>query len=260
MDLDGQVAVVTGGASGLGAATAREFTARGARVAVLDLDRARGTAWAEEIGATFVACDVGSQDSAQRAVEVVLDALGPPRVLVCCAGIGAGKRIIGRRQPHDLELFEKVVRVNLTGTFNLLRLVAWEMKDLDPIGPDGERGVVITTASIAAADGVDGGVAYSASKGGVAAMTLPLARDLGGHGIRAVSIAPGSFATPMVAGLPPAYGEQMAGSTPFPHRFGDPVEYARLAAHIVANPMLNGSVIRLDGGLRMQPSPGFLEP
>ncbi len=260
MELRGAVAMVTGGASGLGAATAREFVACGGRVAVLDLDRHRGTALADEIGATFVACDVGSEDSARRAVDVVVDALGPPRVLVCCAGIGAGKRMIGRRQPHDLELFEKVVRVNLTGTFNLLRLAAWEMKALDPLGSDGERGVLITTASIAAQDGVDGGVAYSASKGGVAAMTLPLARDLGAYGIRAVSIAPGSFATPMVDGLPAEYGEQMAAATPFPHRFGDPSEYARLAAHIVANPMLNGSVIRLDGGLRMQPSAGVLEP
>ncbi len=254
MDLTKQVAVVTGGASGLGAATARELASAGASVAVLDMNRDLGPDVAKEIGGLFVACDVGSSDSAIVAMERVIAELGVPRALVCCAGIGSGKRVIGRRQPHDLELFERVVRVNLTGTFNLCRLVAWELRDAEPLGDDGERGVMITTSSIAAFDGVDGGVAYSASKGGVVGMTLPMARDLAPHGVRVMSIAPGSFDTPMVEGMPADFGDAMAAATPFPPRFGNPAEYGRLARHIIENPMLNGEVIRLDGGLRMAPS------
>lgn len=254
MELDGKIAIITGGASGLGAATARELTEAGATVAVLDRNGDLGSALAAELGGLFVNCDVGSAEAAESAVERVVTELGLPRVLVCCAGIGSGKRMVGRRGPHDLALFERVVRVNLTGTFNLCRLVAWELRDADPVTDDGERGVMITTSSIAAFDGVDGGVAYSASKGGVVGMTLPMARDLAPQGIRVVSIAPGSFDTPLVEGMPPEFGDAMAASTPFPPRFGHPADYGRLARHIVENPMLNGEVVRIDGGLRMTPS------
>ncbi len=254
MELAGRVAVVTGGASGLGAATARELASAGARVAVLDQNRDLGTTVAAEIDGLFIPCDVASADAAVAAMEEISGELGVPRVLVCCAGVGSGRRMIGRGLPHDLESFERVVRINLTGTFNLCRLVAWELRDAEPLGDDGERGVLITTSSIAAFDGVDGGVAYSASKGGVVGMTLPMARDLAPHGIRVVSIAPGSFDTPLVQGMPSAFAEAMADSTPFPPRFGRPPEYALLVRHIVENPMLNGEVIRLDGGVRMSPS------
>jgi NAD(P)-dependent dehydrogenase (short-subunit alcohol dehydrogenase family) len=254
VELAGQVAIVTGGASGLGGATAEEFAAAGASVAVLDRDADRGGALAARVGGLFVGCDVGSAESATAAVEQVVEQLGVPRILVCCAGVGAGARMVGRRGPHELEAFERVIRINLTGTFNLCRLVAWELDRAEPIGPDGERGVFVTTSSIAAFDGVDGGVAYSASKGGVAGMTLAMARDLAPIGVRVVSIAPGSFATPMVDTVPPDYAAQMAASTPFPPRFGKPPEFAKFARHIVENPMLNGDVIRLDGGMRMTPS------
>lgn len=254
MELRDRVAIITGGASGLGAATARELAAAGAVVAVLDTNGELGSAVAAETGGVFVPCDVGSADAAVEAMARVVEELGVPRVLVCCAGVGSGRRMIGRSQPHDLDLFERVVRVNLTGTFNLCRLVAWELRDAEPIGDDGERGVLITTSSIAAFDGVDGGVAYSASKGGVVGMALPMARDLAPQAIRVVSIAPGSFDTPMVEGMPTDFGDAMVAATPFPPRFGRPVDYGRLARHIVENPMLNGEVIRLDGGLRMAPS------
>lgn len=254
MQLEQQTVVITGGASGLGEATARRFARSGARVAVLDINRDLGQSLAGQIDGLFVECDVGDAASAEAAVRAVVDALGPPRVLVTCAGVGAGKRVVGRNGPHDLELFERVLRVNLTGTFNLLRLVAWQMSRLEPLDDTGERGVLVTTSSIAAYDGVDGGVAYSASKAGVAGMTLPLARDLAPHAIRAVSIAPGSFETPLVAGMPQRFRDQLSSETPFPPRFGMPEEFATLAEQIVVNPMLNGEVIRLDGGLRMRPS------
>lgn len=254
MELDQQTVLISGGASGLGAATARRFAAAGARVAVLDINADLGSAVADDIGGYFALCDVGDAASVQSAFESVVEALGPPRVLVTCAGIGVGKRVVGRRRPHDLELFERVVRVNLTGTFNLLRLASWEMSQLDPVDDTGERGVIVTTSSIAAYDGVDGGVAYSASKAGVAGMTLPLARDLAPNAIRAVSIAPGSFETPLVAGMPDRFRNQLSSETPFPRRFGLPEEFAALAEHVVSNAMLNGEVIRLDGGLRMRPS------
>jgi NAD(P)-dependent dehydrogenase (short-subunit alcohol dehydrogenase family) len=254
VQLEGITAVVTGGASGLGAATARRFAEAGAKVAVLDLDGRSGEAVAGEIGGRFVECDVGSEESATIAMEQVAEQFGVPRAVVCCAGVAAGRKVVGRHRPHELDLFERVVRVNLTGTFNIFRLAAFALADLEPVGPDGERGVLVATASIAAFDGVDGGVAYSASKAGVAGMMLPLARDLAAVGIRAVAIAPGSFDTPMAAGMPPDYIAQMAAETPFPPRFGHPEEFAELAAHIVTNPMLNGTTIRLDGGIRMTPS------
>lgn len=254
MELADQTVFISGGGSGLGAATARRFGAAGASVGVLDIDTERGSAVADEIGGAFAACDVADAESAEAAFELLVDALGPPRVLLTCAGIGTGKRMIGRNGPHRLDVFERVMAVNVTGTFNLLRLAAWRMSQLDPIPATGERGVLITTASIAAFDGVDGGVAYSASKAAVAGMTLPLARDLAPQSIRAVSIAPGSFETPLVAGMPESFRDQLSSETPFPPRFGDPSEYALLAEQIVANPMLNGEVIRIDGGLRMRPS------
>jgi NAD(P)-dependent dehydrogenase (short-subunit alcohol dehydrogenase family) len=239
----------TGGASGLGAATAAQLRKAGARVTILDQDENRARAHAKAIDATWCALDVADGP----AVKAALADLNNLRVLVCCAGVGGGMAVVRRNGPHDLEMFERVVRVNLTGTFNCLRLAAWKMSQLEPTD-DGERGVIVTTASIAGYDGVDGGAAYSASKAGVAGMTLPLARDLGRFGVRVMSIAPGTFTTPMTAGMPPDFDNQMRDTTPFPHRFGEPTEYAALVEHIVSNRMLNGEVIRLDGGLRMTPS------
>ena len=253
MQLDGTTVFITGGASGLGAATAERLANAGAVVGILDRDAAAGEPLADRVGGAFVECDVASAASMEAAVAALTDQLGAPRVGVACAGVGAGKKVIGRSGPHPLEEFERVVRVNFVGAFNFVRLVAWAMHDLPPLEPDGERGVIVTTASIAAFDGVDGGVAYSASKGGVAAMTLPLAHDLAPWAIRAVSISPGSFRTPMVAGMPDDFAEQMADSTPFPPRFGDPSEFAMLCEHVVVNPMLNGTDIRIDGGIRMTP-------
>lgn len=254
MELMGVPVYVSGGASGLGAATAERLAAAGATVGILDRDVDRGSQLAGRIDGAFAECDVSSGESAEAAFESLGEQIGAPRAAIACAGIGAGRKVIGRAGPHPLEAFERVVGVNLVGAFNIVRLAAWAMQDLDPIGDDGERGVIVTTASIAATDGVDGGVAYSASKGGVAGMTLPLARDLAPWGIRAVSISPGSFDTPMVADLPDEYAEQMAASTPFPPRFGRPDEFARLCEHVITNSMINGTDIRLDGGIRMSPS------
>jgi NAD(P)-dependent dehydrogenase (short-subunit alcohol dehydrogenase family) len=254
VELDGTTVFVTGGASGLGEATAERLAGAGATVGVLDLDADRGQPLADRLGGAFAACDVASGPSMERAFDELVGQLGPPRVAVACAGVGAGRKLIGRSGPHPLDAFERVVAVNLVGVFNLARLATWAMRDLEPVGPDGERGVVITTASIAATDGVDGGVAYSASKGGVVGMTLPLARDLAPWGIRAVSISPGSFETPLVAGMPPEYIEQMAATTPFPPRLGRPEEFAMLCEHVIVNPMINGADLRIDGGIRMTPS------
>ena len=254
VELEGTTVYISGGASGLGEATAERLARAGARVGVIDLDDDRGESIAERLDGVFVHADVGSAESMETAFELLTERLGPPRVAVACAGIGAGKKLIGRSGPYPLEAFERVVRVNLTGVFNLVRLAAWAMHQLAPVGPDGERGVIVTTASIAATDGVDGGTAYSASKGGVRAMTLPLARDLAPWGIRAVSISPGSFDTPLVAGMPPAYADQMAATTPFLQRFGAPAEFAQLCEHVIVNPFINGADLRLDGGMRMAPS------
>ncbi len=254
MELQDTTVYVSGGASGLGEATAERLAASGAVVGVLDLDRERGAEVATRIGGAFAVCDVASAASMEAAFDALRSTIGPPRVAVACAGIGAGRRVVGRNGPHPLDAFERVVAVNLVGTFNLVRLAAWEMRSLEPLGTDGERGVLVLTASIAATDGVDGGVAYSASKGGVAAMVLPLARDLAPWGIRATSISPGSFDTPMVSGMPREYAEQMAATTPFPPRFGRPDEFARLCEHVVTNPMINGTDLRIDGGMRMSPS------
>jgi NAD(P)-dependent dehydrogenase (short-subunit alcohol dehydrogenase family) len=252
-------AVVTGGASGLGAATAKALAAKGAKVGVLDLDEQAGARIAKEIGAVYAKCDVTSEPSAEAALAAVRKAHGQERVLVNCAGIAAGKRIArrvketGAVEAHDLATFVKVIQVNLVGTFLMMSKCAAGMLTLDPLPPDGERGVIITTASVAAEDGQIGQVAYAASKGGVAAMTLPVARDLARDGIRVCSILPGLFRTPMFAGLPDEARRSLEATIPFPSRLGSPAEYAMLATHICENVMLNGVCIRLDGAIRLAP-------
>jgi NAD(P)-dependent dehydrogenase (short-subunit alcohol dehydrogenase family) len=248
MNIDGVNALVFGGASGLGEATARELVAAGADVTLADLDEERGSAVAGELGARFVHADVTDEGQVQAAV----DAAGPLRVSVCCAGIAIGMKVAGSRGPHALDAFTKVIQVNLIGTFNVLRLAATRMLDNEP-DEEGERGVIVNTASIAAYEGQIGQIAYAASKGGVVGMTLPSARDLAQSGIRVCAIAPGLFNTPMMAGLPEEAQRSLGASVPFPNRLGKPGEYARLARHIAENPMLNGEVIRLDGALRMSP-------
>jgi 3-hydroxyacyl-CoA dehydrogenase / 3-hydroxy-2-methylbutyryl-CoA dehydrogenase len=250
MRIEGASALVAGGASGLGAATARRLHAAGATVTIADLNAERGEALAEELGAraAFVACDVTDQ----HAVAAAVQAAGALRISVCCAGIGWAEKTAGKRGPHAFEPFETVVRVNLLGTFNVLRLASAAMLGNEP-DAEGERGVCVQTASIAAYDGQIGQIAYAASKGGIAGMTLPAARDLASSGVRVCTIAPGLFDTPLLAGLPEPARAALGEQVPFPSRLGRPEEYAALAAHIVENPMLNGEVIRLDGALRMPP-------
>jgi NAD(P)-dependent dehydrogenase (short-subunit alcohol dehydrogenase family) len=248
MRIEGAGALVAGGASGLGAATARRLHAGGARVTIADVSADKGSALADELGARFVECDVTNADQVAAAVE----AAGELRVSVCCAGIGWAERVAGKRGAHSFEPFQTVISVNLIGTFNVLRLAAAAMRANEP-DAEGERGVCINTASIAAYDGQIGQIAYSASKGGIVGMTLPAARDLASMGIRVVTIAPGLFDTPLLAGLPEEARSALGEQVPHPHRLGRPEEYGELAAHIVANPMLNGEVIRLDGALRMPP-------
>lgn len=253
MNIQGQAALVTGGASGLGAATARELAKRGAKVAVLDRNGEGAKALAAEIGGLGIACDITSEASMLEALAAARAAHGPARLLMNIAGIGTAKRIVAKDgSPAPLDDFRRVVEVNLVGTYNATRLAVAEMVRLDPL-EDGERGVVVCTASAAAFDGQIGQEAYSASKGGLAAMTLPLARDLAQFGVRAVTIAPGLFLTPLLAELPPPVQESLAASIPFPKRLGRPEEFALLAASIVENISLNGEVIRLDGALRMAP-------
>ncbi|MFQ5786149.1 MAG: SDR family NAD(P)-dependent oxidoreductase [Alphaproteobacteria bacterium] len=252
MDASGQAALVTGGASGLGKATAKALIEAGARVALLDIDEAKTAAAAAEIGAFAAPCDVTDAASGESAVAAARAAHGPARILVNCAGVGPAKRIVGRDGPLALDWFARVVAVNLIGTFNILRLAAADMTGLDPLAGD-ERGVIINTASVAATEGQIGQAAYSASKGGVAAMTLPAARELARFGVRVNAISPGLFATPMMFALPAEVQESLGASVPFPNRLGRAEEYAALALHIVANPMINGEVIRLDGALRMAP-------
>ena len=248
MELNGIGALVAGGASGLGEATARELAARGARVTVADLNEERGAALAAEIGGAFAAADVTDEAQVQAAVESV-EGL---RLAVSCAGIGWAERTVKKDGPATLQPFETVVRVNLIGTFNVLRLAANGMAAGDP-DAEGERGAVVMTASIAAFDGQIGQTAYSASKGGVAGLTLPAARDLARLGIRVCTIAPGLFDTPLLAALPQEARDALGASIPFPSRLGRPEEYAKLACHIAENTMLNGEVLRLDGALRMPP-------
>jgi NAD(P)-dependent dehydrogenase (short-subunit alcohol dehydrogenase family) len=248
MRIEGSGALVAGGASGLGAATARRLHADGARLTIADLNAEKGEALAGELGAQFVACDVTDADQVAAAVA----AAGELRISVCCAGIGWAERTAGKRGAHSFDPFATVVRVNLIGTCNVLRLAAAAMLGNEP-DAEGERGVCINTASIAAYDGQIGQLAYSASKGGIVGMTLPAARDLASMGVRVMTIAPGLFNTPLLAGLPEEARVALGEQVPHPHRLGRPDEYAELAAHIVANPMLNGEVIRLDGALRMPP-------
>ncbi len=250
MRIEGTVAVVSGGASGLGAATARLLAAEGARVVVCDRDQKGAERLAEEIGGVGIAVDVSDAKAAEEALARIAERHGAPRILVQCAGIAPAARIVGRSGPMPLEAFAEVVQVNLIGTFNLLRLAAARMRDLAPL-EDGERGVIVNTASIAAFEGQIGQAAYAASKGGVVALTLPAARELAAYGIRVVAVAPGLFATPLLLGMPEKVQEALRESLVFPHRFGRPEEFARLVREVVANPMINGCTLRLDGGLRM---------
>jgi NAD(P)-dependent dehydrogenase (short-subunit alcohol dehydrogenase family) len=250
MDITGSVAVVTGGASGLGLATARTLTAAGAKAVLLDLPSAPGADRAAEFDAVFAPADVTDEGQVSAALDTAA-ALGPIRVVVNCAGIGTPGRVIGKSGVLPLAQFTQVITVNLVGTFNVLRLGAERMLANEPV--DGERGVIVNTASAAAFDGQIGQAAYSASKGGVVGMTLPIARDLADKLIRVMTIAPGLFKTPMLEGLPQDAQDSLGRQVPHPSRLGDPGEYAALVAHIVANPMLNGEVIRLDGAIRMAP-------
>ncbi len=261
MEIRGAVALVTGGASGLGLATARLLHEAGAIVVIVDLSHSAGEAVAAEHGFVFLTADVADADQVQLAVETAAG-LGPLRIVVACAGIATGGRVVGRAGPLPLEDFERIIRVNLTGTFNVIRLAAAAMAQTEPLADPhgasedatgGERGVIVTTASVAAFDGQVGQAAYSASKAGVAGMTLPIARELAQHLIRVVTIAPGIFETPMMAGLPQPARDSLGAQVPHPARLGRPDEYAALVEHIVRNPMLNGETIRLDGAIRMAP-------
>lgn len=253
MKIEGMAALVTGGGSGLGAATARELARQGAKVAVLDINTEGAEAVAREIGGLSLRCDITSTESVQQAMAAASDKHGPARILMNVAGIGGAKRVVGKDgAPMPIEDFRRVIDVNLAGTFNMIRLLAAEMVKLDPL-EDGARGVIVNTASVAAYDGQVGQEAYAASKGGLVSLTLPLARDLAQWGVRVATIAPGLFLTPLMHQLPEDVQKSLAASIPFPKRLGKPEEFAELAAHIVRNDHLNGEVIRLDGALRMAP-------
>jgi NAD(P)-dependent dehydrogenase (short-subunit alcohol dehydrogenase family) len=252
MHLDGQAAIVTGGASGLGAATAAALAAAGCKVALVDINGDAAAKIAEPLGGIGIACDVAASDSAEAAFAAARAAHGPSRVLVNCAGIAPPARIVGRDGPMKLAAFERVIRVNLIGTFNMLRLAAAEMGALDALD-DGERGVIVNTASVAGYEGQVGQAAYAASKAGVIGLTIQAARELARSGIRVMTIAPGLIHTPMFATLSEEVQTSLAASVPFPARLGQPSEYAELVMHIVANRFLNGETIRLDGALRMAP-------
>jgi NAD(P)-dependent dehydrogenase (short-subunit alcohol dehydrogenase family) len=253
MQIQGNSFIVTGGSSGLGAACVRMLTAAGGKVIIADLNQAAGEKLAKELGAgaRFVSCDVTDEASTAAAVAAARD-LGTLRGAILCAGIGLAERLLGKSGPHPLDAFARVIRVNLIGTFNAMRLAAAAMSQGEAL-PNGERGVIVCTASVAAFEGQIGQAAYSASKGGVAALTLPAARELARFGIRVVTIAPGTFDTPLLAGLPDAAKQSLAQQVPFPSRLGRPDEFGSLAQHIIENEMLNGEVIRLDGALRMGP-------
>lgn len=254
MDMKNVVAIVTGGASGLGEATVRNIVANGGKAVIADVQVERADQLVEELGENtlFVLTDVTSENAAQNAVDQAVEKFGHVNVLVNCAGIAIGERTVSKKGPHSLESFQKVIDINLIGTFNMIRLVAEKMQSNDPT-EDGERGVIINTASVAAFDGQIGQAAYSASKGAVAGMTLPIARDLSSSGIRVMTIAPGLFETPLFAQLPEEARVALGKMTPFPQRLGYPAEYAQLAQNIIENTMLNGETIRLDGAIRMQP-------
>ena len=251
MQIEGKVFIVTGGASGLGEGTARMLAAHGAKVVVADMQAEKGEAVAREIGGVFVRCDVTQEADGQSAVEAALK-LGKLMGLVNCAGIAIGEKTVGKNGPHALAAFTKTVTINLIGSFNMIRLAADAMAKNDP-ETTGERGVMISTASVAAYDGQIGQAAYSASKGGIVGMTLPIARDLARSGIRNMTIAPSIFGTPMLFGMPQEVQDALAASVPFPSRLGTPDDYAKLAKHIIENDMLNGEVIRLDGAIRLAP-------
>lgn len=244
--------IVTGGCSGLGAATVRMITEAGGRVLIADRDCDRGPSFARELGdnVAFLETDVTRAEDGTAAVEAATKAFGPVRGLINCAGVAPAEKVVGREGPHALESFERTIGINLVGTFNMIRLAAAVIQTNEP-DAEGERGVIINTASVAAFDGQIGQAAYAASKGGIAAMTLPIARELARFGIRVMAIAPGVFETPMMAAMPPQVRQTLAESVPFPPRLGRPVEFAALARHIIENTMLNGEVIRLDGAIRM---------
>ncbi|MCF0074557.1 3-hydroxyacyl-CoA dehydrogenase [Dyadobacter sp. CY261] len=258
MHLQTSTALITGGASGLGEATARLFASQGAKVVVLDLNEAAGQALENEFSdeLKFIKTDVTSESEVQNAIDIALQTFGSIQILINCAGIAPARKIIGKADgiygPHSFELFEKTIRINLIGTFNVMRLAAFAMEKNEP-NEEGERGVIINTASVAAYDGQMGQVAYAASKGGIVSMTLPVARDLAKSGIRVMAIAPGLFETPLLMGLPEDARISLGQQIPFPSRLGKPSEYALLAKSIIENPMLNGEVIRLDGAIRMAP-------
>jgi NAD(P)-dependent dehydrogenase (short-subunit alcohol dehydrogenase family) len=254
VEIAGKSALVAGGASGLGEATSRTLVEAGAAVTIADLNAEKGEALARELGpkATFVQADVTKESAVSAAVDRAASHDDGLRISVCCAGIGWAERVAHKRGPHNLELFSNVIEVNLIGSFNVLRLAAAAMSENEP-GAEGERGLCINTASIAAYDGQIGQAAYAASKGGIVGMTLPAARDMASRGVRVVTIAPGLFDTPLLAALPEEARTALGAGIPFPSRLGHPEEYAQLVTQIVANPMLNGETIRLDGALRMPP-------
>ncbi len=256
MDVAGRTALITGGASGLGHATARRLHAAGAAVVLVDLPSSEGAGRADELGerAAFAPADVTEPEELEDALDAADERFDAVSVLVCCAGIGWAQRTVGREGPHDHEVFRQVVEVNLVGTFNAVRLAAQRMADHGEPDGQGERGVIVNTASAAAFEGQIGQAAYAASKGGIVGLTLPVARDLASLGIRVVTIAPGLFDTPLLGGLPEETRAELEADVPNPRRLGEPDEYARLVEQIVANPYLNGEVIRLDGALRMPPS------
>ena len=250
MHITDKVAVVSGGASGLGAATARRLASEGARVGILDFDAERGAAVAAEIGGHAVQTDVGDEASVAAAMAEIVDKLGAPRIAVSCAGGGLAARIVGREGKLSTDVFEKTIRVNLMGTYFVMSYAAREMMALEP-EDTGERGVIVNTASVAYQDGQFGQAAYSASKGAIAAMCLPAAREMAKQGVRVMAIAPGLFNTPMMEGLPEDVTAGIVANVPFPHRLGDPAEYAQMVSQIVANPYLNGTTIRLDAAVRL---------
>ncbi|MBC7437357.1 MAG: 3-hydroxyacyl-CoA dehydrogenase [Bdellovibrionales bacterium] len=251
MDIAGKVFIVTGGASGLGEGAARMLAGNGATVVIADMQADKGEAVAREIGGAFVKCDVSSETDGQAVVAKAVS-LGKLMGLINCAGIAPAEKTVGKTGPHNLAVYTKTIMVNLVGTFNMIRLAADAMSKNEP-EPTGERGVLISTASVAAYDGQIGQAAYSASKGGIVGMTLPIARDLARNGIRNMTIAPGIFGTPMLFGMPKEVQDALAANVPFPSRLGTPQDYAKLARHIIENEMLNGEVIRLDGAIRLAP-------
>ena len=252
MQVDGNIAIITGGASGLGAGAARELAKAGGQIAIWDIQEDKGLEIAKEVGGVFCNCDVTSEESVIAAMEETKEALGVGRILVNCAGTGIAIKTSSRGKAHPLDQFQRIININLIGTFNCIRLATTAMIELEPMD-HGERGVVINTASVAAYDGQIGQAAYSASKGGIVGMTLPVARDLADKGIRVCTIAPGIFETPLLGTLPDDVRQSLANAVPFPQKLGQPSEYAQLARQIVENVMLNAETIRLDGAIRMAP-------